>query len=179
MKLKSSRQFVLPTATLTLVRQALRKEAGSLGATHALHGAGYAVGRPMLDEFRKFLGGVELTEIGAAEFWDRISDFFTARGWGSFSHDRVHPGMALVTSEDWVEADDMGTEAQPGCAFTCGILAFLLSEVAGGPIAVLEVSCRSRGDESCRFLFGSEAAVHEAYGLLLDGLSLDRALARI
>jgi hypothetical protein len=51
--------------------------------------------------------------------------------------------------------------------------------VAGSPVAVLEVSCRTRGDDRCSFLFGSEQAIHDVYGLLLEGDSLDDALATL
>jgi hypothetical protein len=53
----------------------------------------------------------------------------------------------------------------------------LLSQIAGGPVAVLEVSCRTRGDDACRFGFGSERAITDLHGLLLDGADLDSALA--
>ena len=48
--------------------------------------------------------------------------------------------------------------------------------MAGGPVAVLEVTCRTRGDDACAFAFGSEGAVHELYGKLLEGADLDGAL---
>ena len=174
----TTRETVLPAATLTFLRQALRKEAGALGATHALHGAGYATGRPVLDEFQSLLGELSAESLDPNRFWERLSGFFSDRGWGSFTHERVHPGLAVLTSHDWMEADESASESQPGCAFTCGVFAHLLSSVAGGPIAVLEVTCRSRGDDACRFLFGSEEAVHDLYGHLLEGATLEQALLR-
>jgi hypothetical protein len=59
------------------------------------------------------------------------------------------------------------------------MLSALLSEVAGGPVAVLEVTCRTKGDERCTFAFGSAPTVHDLYGLLLDGQDLDSALAAL
>ncbi|NIX42216.1 MAG: hypothetical protein GWN06_24335, partial [Gemmatimonadetes bacterium] len=54
-----------------------------------------------------------------------------------------------------------------------------LTELAGGPIAVLEVSCRARGDDCCDFAFGSETAIHGLYGRLLQGENLQAALAAL
>lgn len=174
----SAREAILPAVALTFLRQALKKEAGALGATHALHGAGFATGDEILKEFRRLLAHESAESLEQKSFWKRLSGFFSNRGWGSFTHERVHPGMAILTSDDWMEADESGSEAQPGCAFTCGVLANVLSTLADGPIAVLEVSCRSRGDASCQFLFGAEEAVHEVYGHLLEGATLERALKR-
>ena len=54
-----------------------------------------------------------------------------------------------------------------------------LSGAAGGPVAVLEVTCRTRGDDGCTFAFGSAATIHDLYGLLLEGQDLDSALASL
>jgi predicted hydrocarbon binding protein len=171
-------EFVLPAATLTILRRALRKEAGALKATHALHAAGYAAGEGVAEDFAAFAGATRPETLADADFWSLLNDFFVRRGWGGIRHERVHPGMAILTSSNWVEADDEGRETQPGCAFSSGVLASLFSRLAGGPVAVLEVACRSRGDEACRFLFGAEEAVHEVYGHLLEGASLETALAQ-
>ena len=48
-----------------------------------------------------------------------------------------------------------GAESQPSCAFTTGVLSNFLTLAAGGPVAVLEVTCSSRGDDMCGFAFGS------------------------
>lgn len=175
---RPSRDPVVPAGTLTFLRRALRKEAGPLGTTHALHGAGYAAGEATLSSICEEIGATDPSELEEDRFWSELSRFFDERGWGRFEHDRVHPGMAILSSDDWMEADPDGTESQPGCAFSCGVFAHVLSRVAGGPVAVLEVTCRSRGDERCTFLFGSEGAVHQAYGHLLDGASVEQALAR-
>jgi hypothetical protein len=46
-------------------------------------------------------------------------------------------------------------------------------------VAVLEVDCRARGADRCCFAFGSEVAIHDLYGHLLDGSDLDDALAAL
>jgi hypothetical protein len=46
-------------------------------------------------------------------------------------------------------------------------------------VAVLEVACRSRGSDACQFVFGSEAAIHELYGRLMEDADLEAALASL
>jgi hypothetical protein len=117
--------------------------------------------------------------LGRKAFWDHLSSFFTKRGWGTLSHRDAHPGIGMLSSADWGEARTDRVDAQASCSFSAGFLSGLLSQLAGGPIAVLEISCRSRGARSCDFAFGSEGAIQALYGRLLDGDDLDRALAAI
>ena len=46
-------------------------------------------------------------------------------------------------------------------------------------LAVLEVECRSRGDERCRFLMGGADALGRLYEGLREGDSVDAALSRV
>lgn len=173
------RELALPATSLTILRRSLRKEAGPLGATHALHAAGYATGESLLGLLEEHLGTDDPAGVENEAFWGGLGEFLRGRGWGSLEHERVHPALGLLSSRDWAEADPGADETQPSCPFTAGLLASVLGRVAGGPVAVLEVSCRSKGDEACRFAFGSEAAIHELYGFLLDNLTLEEALASL
>lgn len=169
------REMAVPSTTLVTLRQALRSEAGPLPTVHALHAAGYATGEAMAEVFVDGLSR-PLDEIPTPEFWHALSGFWKQRGWGTLTHRDVHPGVGLLRSEDWGEVGEVGAESQPSCAFTSGMLASLLGRTADGPVAVLEVTCRSRGDDACVFAFGSETTVHELYGTLLDGATLEDAL---
>jgi bacteriochlorophyll 4-vinyl reductase len=111
-------------------------------------------------------------------FWESISRFFERRGWGRLTHSTPHPGVGMLTSTDWAEAEGRH-ESQPVCSFSSGIFAHMLTRIAAEPVAVLEVSCRARGEPACRFVFGSEAAIHELYGLLLEGRGFDQAMAEL
>jgi predicted hydrocarbon binding protein len=173
-----SRSVAIPVAVLTELRSALRREAGPLGATHALHAAGFAAGEPMYERFAARIDG-DPASLGELRFWEEASRFFEEEGWGSFEHERVHSGLGILRAPDWAEANPKGDESQPGCAFSSGMLACVLGKVAGGPVAVLEVRCRSRNDDHCGFLFGSESAIHDVYGLLLDGIPLESVLSRL
>lgn len=171
-----TREVAFPAAALAGLRRALRDEAGPLAAVHALHTAGYDAGGPLFDAFS---AGSEPQDRDERVFWRGLSDFLGRRGWGTLEHSAPHPGIGLLSSADWAEARSDGSERQPACAFGSGLLSSLLTRAAGGPVAVLEVACRSRGEDRCTFAFGSEAAVHELYGLLLEGRDLDHALAEL
>ena len=102
------------------------------------------------------------------------------RGWGTLRHEQAHDAVGLLHSRDWAEPPPDGpTGSDASCGFTTGFLSGLLSALAGGPVAVLEVSCRGRGDDACTFAFGSETAIHELYGHLLDGADMAAALAAL
>jgi bacteriochlorophyll 4-vinyl reductase len=172
-----AREVALPAASLAALGRALKDQAGPLAAIHSLHTAGYDCGAPLFDSFAKTLPRA-VEDLSEKAFWDSVSRFFERRGWGKLTHSSPHPGVGLLTSADWAEADGRH-ESQPVCAFSSGLFAHLLTRVADGPVAVLEVSCRAHGDPSCKFAFGSEIAIHDLYGLLLDGSDLDRALTEL
>lgn len=172
----SLREVAVPAIIFTTLRRELAKEAGDLPTIHALHAAGYAAGVDMGAAFVTSLGA-EATEIGQGRFWSRLSEFLSRRGWGTVAHEDRHRAVGLLTSPDWVEASD--ADGREGCSFTTGLLSGLLTRAAGGPVAVLEVSCRCRGDDHCAFAFGSEEAIHDLYGELLDGADLSGALASL
>jgi hypothetical protein len=191
-----------PAGALPELARALRGEAGARISDQALQKAGYAVGGAIHRALMQELGGEDLPSLDRDRFWAELARHFHLRGWGRLKEARVHPGMGLITTYDWVEAlpssdqlpqgrDDLTEgdgfadggagfeDAAPGCPFSTGIFARILGEVAGGPVAVLEVTCRRRGDESCQFLYGHPDAVYQSYGLLGGGDSLDRALEQV
>jgi hypothetical protein len=151
---------------------------GPLGTVHAFHEAGFATGAALLPHLTPRLSA-EPSETDEGIFWRELAHLFEERGWGSLTHERIHPGLAILRSGDWTEASSSDDESPLGCAFSSGVLAHLLGAAAGSPVGVLEVSCRGRGDPECAFVFGSEGAVHDLYGLLLDGKDLEAALERV
>jgi len=171
---ESPREVALPASALAAIRRSLRSEAGPLATIHALHAAGYDAGEVVHASFARVLG-TPPEETSERRFWSCLEEFLARRGWGTLVHHAAHPGLGVLSSPDWAEAGQ-ATESQPACAFTTGLLSHLLTRAAGGPVAVLEVSCRARGDDRCTFAFGSEATVHDLYGLLLDGADLDTAM---
>jgi hypothetical protein len=172
------RDVAIPAVGLASIREALQQEAGALPAIHALHAAGFGTGQALWESLRRGVGR-ELVGLDEAAFWPRLAAALARRGWGSLTHEAPHPGVGLLASPDWAEAQGGSQERQPSCTFSAGMLSALLSGAAGGPVTVLEVTCRTKGDARCTFAFGSAATVHDLYGLLLEGQDLDAALAAL
>jgi hypothetical protein len=167
-------EIVVPATLFGDLRTALETEVGPLAAVHALHAAGYAAGAAAAATL-KASPDEDMLALPREVFWDRLSTFFGRRGWGGMAHEDVHEAIALLTSPDWAEGAGPGGE-EASCSYSAGFLSGLLSSAAGGPIAVLEVRCRGRGDEACSFAFGNAAAIHELYGKLLGGADVAGAL---
>jgi hypothetical protein len=172
------REIAVPVSMFRSLRAELEKEAGTLPTVHALHHAGYAAGAAAAGSFTGN-GEGDPGSLGEDAFWSRLSEFFGRRGWGKIQHERRHRAVGILASTDWAEAADSAGGPEASCHFSTGFLSGILSELAGGPVAVLEVECRMRGAAACRFAFGSEGAVHELYGRLLDDVDLDGALAAL
>jgi predicted hydrocarbon binding protein len=170
------REIALPVSVFHALKDELFGEAGVAPTTRALHQAGYRAGNDAVETFTAGLPGGVL-EMGESAFWSRLEDFFSRRGWGALKPITGQAKVGLLVSEDWAEATPNDTSPEASCSFTTGFMSGLLSQIAGGPVAVLEVSCRTRGDDACRFGFGSERAITDLHGLLLDGADLDSALA--
>ena len=172
------REIAVPVSVFDSLSRELEGAAGTLQTVRALQDAGHRAGREAADTLHREAGGDSLT-LGHRAFWRHLSDHFAKRGWGSLSHEAIHPGVGMLTSGDWAEAEAGAVSDEASCSFSSGYLSGLLSELAGGPIAVLEVSCRGRGEDGCHFAFGSETAIHDLYGHLLEGADLDQALEKI
>jgi hypothetical protein len=63
------------------------------------------------------------------------------------------------------------------CIVSCGhgTAGGILGRVANAPLAVLEVECRSAGDQRCRFLVGSVDVLNYVYEAMERGVPYDRA----
>jgi predicted hydrocarbon binding protein len=170
-------EIVVPATLFGDLRTALEEEAGPLAAVHGLHAAGYAAG---VAAARAFPASPDENVLALPQdlFWARLAGFFSQRGWGTLAHEPAHEAVGLLTSQDWAEsAVHRGEDAS--CSFTAGFLSGMLSTVAGGPVSVLEVACRSRGDGRCSFAFGNALAIHDLYGKLLLGSDVPGALSAL
>lgn len=169
------REIAIPASVFDSLREELEKEAGTLQTVRALHHAGYQAGLSAATSLHQETGGdpFALSQDG---FWTSLSDFFSKRGWGTLRHKSPHEAIGVLTSQDWAEARPDADEPDATCSFSSGLLSGLLSQLAGGPVAVLEVECRTRGGGACEFAFGSETAIHDLYGKLLDGADFHSAL---
>ncbi len=123
--------------------------------------------------------GTALNELAPERFWEMVATFFSSLGWGELKHERIHPGLVTLSSTDWAEAQPDSGAQHPTCHVTTGVLADLLARVAGTDLAVMEVECRSRGDQSCRFVIGGPDALGSIYEKISSGHAFDEALERL
>ena len=120
------------------------------------------------------IGRGSVEDLSEGEFWSLLSEYLENQGWGSLSHEHLHPGILSISSSDWEEGSERS--ASPGCHFAAGLFSELLRLIAGQEVAVLEVECRSTGSGSCRFLVGSPAALETVYANLRSGSAVPGAL---
>lgn len=172
------REVAVPISLLTSLRDELEEEVGTLPTVRALHKAGYQAGLHAAAQLHQEAGG-DAFHVDRDAFWIHLHGYFAKRGWGALGHRAVHDAIGLLSSADWAEATLGDPDPDGSCCFSTGFLSGLLSQIAGGPVAVLEVGCRTRGGSSCDFAFGSEGAIHELYGQLLEGTDLEGALAAL
>ncbi len=169
------REVAVPVSVFEALRSEFEKDAGTLRTVRAMQHAGYEAGLAAAAALHREAGG-DAFALSTSSFWSNLSAHFEKRGWGSLAHRAPHAAVSTLTSTDWAESATGVTGPEGACSFSAGILSGLLSHLAGGAVAVLEVSCRSRGDDACSFAFGSETAIHDLYGHLLEDADLERAL---
>ena len=176
MKAKSGvpREVALPVTVFEALRAEVENGAGTLETVRAMHHAGYTAGLSAAFMINREAGG-DAFALASEPFWRLLSNYFSTRGWGTLEHRAAHPGIGVLSSGDWAESS-AGAGSEAGCSVSAGLLSGILSQLAGDAVAVLEVRCRSRGHDACDFAFGSETAVHELYGRMLDGADIEHAL---
>lgn len=185
-------ELALPVASLAALRRALTAAVGPDAAAHALREAGNAAGHALFRSLLQVRGATtsppdpadpairqQLLHLPEQSFWKRFAETLSSRGWGHLSHEPVHPGVGALHAADWVEADPDSHAARPGCFFTTGLLANLLGRITDSDIAVLEVTCRSRGDEQCRFLFGHPETMAAFFDQVAAGQDETTSLAAL
>ena len=148
-------------------------------ATHApdqmvtiLQEAGYAAGEGL---YRTFTAANNPSDLDAELLGPTLSEFFTSGGWGSVTMSPVGTGALALDSGDWAEAEP-GTAQAPMCFFSAGMLADFLGRLSEETVAVMEVECRSKGDERCRFLSATPEVLDRVYQEMTEGRTYEEAL---
>ena len=163
--------------SLVSLRTALFRDVGATAAA-VLQEAGYAGGRPMFGAFSEWLalrGLPAPDDLPASEFAARATEFFQETGWGSIELGKLE-SVATIDSADWSESDPDVPLEFPGCYFTAGVFADFFGRVAGSPVAVMEVECRSMGNERCRFLLGTAETLQHVYDEMGQGVAYEEAV---
>ena len=137
-----------------------------------LQEAGYAAGEGL---YKAFAAVNSPTDLDADLLPATLSEFFTTSGWGTVTMSPVGTGALALDSGDWAEAEP-GTSQTPMCFFSAGMLADFLGRLSDETIAVMEVECRSRGDERCRFLSATPEVLEKVYNEMTAGRTYAEAL---
>jgi len=164
--------------SLLALRDAMFRDIG-LNAAALLQEAGYAGGPALYDAFAKWVaahGGSTPDALEASEFSAKATQFFKEAGWGSVEVGALH-SVATVDSSDWAESDPAHPMEYPGCYYTSGVLADFFTRLAGEPLAVMEVECRSMGGDRCRFLVGSGEQMQQVYDAMSQGVGYEEAVS--
>jgi len=160
--------FAIAPSSLHRLRRRL-DTSGDGVAAEILHHAGYSTGEALHQQWRNRIAArTGLDDAGRLDlrwFGPLLDELCIDLGWGSLAVTPIGNEALLIESGNWAEAEQ-GATARPACHFSCGAFAAFLSVQAGGPIAVIEVECRSSGDDACRFLAGSTAALAAVHDLV-------------
>lgn len=167
--------------SMTALRVALFRDVGA-GAAGYLQESGYAGGAALYDAFahwltRRGLGAPHT--LGAQEFGARAMEYFRDLGWGSLNVAPLNDAVVAIDSTDWAEADPGHPLDFPGCHVTTGMFADFFGRLAGSPLAVMEVECRSSGAARCRFLLGSAEVMQHVYDEMARGVDYEAAAAAV
>lgn len=148
---------------------ALRDRVGA----EALQEAGYAAGDAAYRAFTAWLpvvaGVDDPKDLAAPRLADVLSRFFSSLGWGTVEVSPLGEAAFAIDSRDWPEAQPDAALPYPSCAFTAGLLADFMSRIADAALAVMEVDCRSRADERCRWVVGSPGTLTTLYERMAEG----------
>jgi len=152
------------------LRASLERDTGLQAAAY-LQEAGFAGGEELYHTFSDWLArsrGVEApAELDVEFLGEVLGEFFAEQGWGRLNATALGPSVVALDSAEWAEAVDERQGDFPSCHLSCGLLADFLGRVSGDQVAVMEVECRSRGEQRCRFLAGSP----ETLGILYDRMA--------
>ena len=165
----------LPPGGLAEFRRAI-EDTSSQGAARALCEAGRRLAADAAMGIAE-RSGRPLPALSLESFFSELDRYFAEAGWGRITHEPVNVGIGAVVASEWAESDPTENRTAPGCHISTGLLAELLSRAAGQPVAVMEVGCRSQGNEQCRFLFGSPTTLLLVHKKLARSGNLEEVLS--
>jgi predicted hydrocarbon binding protein len=162
------------------LRASLERDAGIQAATH-LQEAGFAGGEELDEVFVRWLKAERNvdspSDLDVQFLGEVLSDFFDEQGWGKLTSLPLGDAVLALDSDNWAEALDHPEGQYPTCHLSCGLLADFLGRVSQGQVAVMEVECRSRGDQKCRFLAGAPETLSVLYERMAQGAGYVEAIA--
>lgn len=169
----------LGRGALRALRESLLSDLGDQGP-QCLQEAGHAGGADLYACFQQWLaaqlGVNDPGSLDSAVFSSVMGDFFEALGWGRISIEQIGRGGLALDALQWAEADPEAQAPYPSCHLSAGILADFMGRLASRSISVMEVECRSSGQERCRFLLGNPEMIQAVYDAVSEGKDYRSAL---
>ena len=166
------RMVCIGPTVLQSLRESLESVLGEQAA-QVLQEVGYSAGPEIYESFRPWLDQranvAEPLELDASYLGPMMSEFFEEIGWGTITMERLGDAVLAIDTTDWVEVGTETTATIPSCPFTTGLLASFMTELAGDVMAVMQVECLTCGDDRCRFLAGSPAALQRVFDAMTEG----------
>jgi hypothetical protein len=166
--------------TLHTLRGSLEKLLGGQAAQPLLE-AGFSCGGDIYRAFGEWLedktGVADPADIDADALGELLSGFFVELGWGEISVTRLGSAAIAIDSPDWAESSHSGGAQYPSCHLTTGLFSAFLEKLAESEVAVMEVECRTRGDNRCRFLAGAPETLQVAFEAMSTGAGYEEALS--
>ncbi len=161
------------------LRRSLSRGLGDQAAA-CLQEAGYSAGEQIYDSFLQWLpeytGISDPAELDATTLGEVLSAFFDALGWGRLTVERSGKAALKITSSNWAEAEPGAGAEIPSCFMASGLFAGFLGRMSGTLVGVMEVDCRTRGDEHCRFIVGPPDTIEAVFDALAEGSDYESAL---
>ncbi|MCU0649161.1 MAG: hypothetical protein MUF00_14265 [Gemmatimonadaceae bacterium] len=174
----SAARLPLSAAFLQALHGAARHDAA---LAETMRDAGYAAGQALHVQFTEWLAQrheAPPAQLGDQRFPTLLAEFLAADGWGTLTIESIGESVLSLSSPDWIEAPvHLEPSGQPSCHVSTGLWAGLLGEIAGAPLAALEVECRAAGAEQCRWLIASPDVLAYVYEAMERGTDWDRAAA--
>jgi predicted hydrocarbon binding protein len=165
---------------LHALRRSLTRDLGDHAAV-CLQEAGYAAGESVYRSFCAWLpeysGVDDPANLDAEVLGEVLSAFFEALGWGRLTVEQAGTAGLTITSANWAEAEPGGGTDLPSCYVASGLFADFMGRLSGTPVAVMEVECRTRDEDQCRFLLGAPETMEKVYDALAAGSDYESALS--
>ncbi|HAT37064.1 MAG TPA: hypothetical protein DCS75_01120 [Gemmatimonadetes bacterium] len=173
-------EILIPASVLKSMHSEIAVGLNTTEGARMLSHVGYQSGLRAASLMNQEFGG-DSSATSQDSFWASISSFFLRRGWGKLSHSIPHRAIGVLSATDWAEAKPQSdTNVRiTNCSFSEGYLSGILSKRSGRSVAVLEISCQTRGDDACEFAFGSESTIQKLDKAILNGAVISNALEEL
>jgi hypothetical protein len=179
-----NRVIILSTDLLTGVYTALQDEAGPAWKLILKNCGtiwGERVARRLDRECATLLTG-KIGDLPLGDYLRFVSNYFVFHGWGTLELDVSHAqesGIVEATLRDSIWAGIVRDPESMADPMIAGILASLMSHLAGQKLDCVQTACLTKGAEASRFIITAEERLRETEARIAAGDSHETILAAI